>query len=191
MNTILKRNLTSVITGESIAKNIGMIQNQQFKQVNVKRKRQNQLTANSNTNSNKRQKMTHYNANMEPIKISTPVSGLSLSRTKQSYDTSGVVILPKRIREVVWNTYNGETYSSKCHVPWCSNVINVFNYHVGHDVPESKGGTYDIDNLKPICSNCNLSMGNKWTIQEWNKLVNYSNSTFVPAPISAPVSALD
>ncbi len=74
MNTILKRNLTSVITGESIAKNIGMIQNQQFKQVNVKRKGQNQLTANSNTNSNKRQKMTHYNANMEPIKISAPVS---------------------------------------------------------------------------------------------------------------------
>ena len=80
--------------------------------------------------------------------------------------------IPKRIRDLVWTTHNGETFKHKCFVSWCDNNINVFNFQVGHDIPESKGGTIDIDNLKPICGNCNLSMSNKYSITEWSKLVN-------------------
>ena len=58
--------------------------------------------------------------------------------------------IPKRIRELVWTTHNTEVFSNKCYVSWCNNIINVFNFQVGHDIPESKGGTLDIDNLKPI-----------------------------------------
>ena len=39
-----------------------------------------------------------------------------------------------------------------------------------HDQPESKGGTLDVNNLKPICSRCNHSMSNNYTIEEWDKL---------------------
>ena len=42
--------------------------------------------------------------------------------------------------------------------------------HVGHDQPESKGGTLDINNIKPICARCNLSMSDNYTIKEWNLL---------------------
>ena len=84
--------------------------------------------------------------------------------------------IPKRIRELVWTTNNGENFTHKCYVSWCDNNINVFNFQVGHDIPESKGGTLDIDNLKPICSNCNLSMSNKYTIKEWSKLININNN---------------
>ncbi len=80
--------------------------------------------------------------------------------------------IPKRIKELVWITYNGELFSKKCFVSWCNNITNVFNFHTGHDIPNSKGGTLDIENLKPICSSCNLSMGNKYTITEWCKLLN-------------------
>ena len=80
--------------------------------------------------------------------------------------------IPKRVRELVWTTYNGETFTHKCYVSWCDNNINVFNFQVGHDIPESKGGTLDIDNLKPICASCNLSMSNKYSITEWSKLIN-------------------
>ena len=80
--------------------------------------------------------------------------------------------IPKRIRELVWTTNNGETFSHKCYVTWCDNNMNVFNFQVGHDIPESKGGTIDIDNLKPICASCNLSMSNKYTITEWSKLID-------------------
>ena len=79
--------------------------------------------------------------------------------------------IPKRIREMVWTTYNSTVFESKCYVDWCDNKVNVFNFQVGHDIPESKGGTLDINNLKPICGSCNLSMGNKYTITEWSKLV--------------------
>jgi 5-methylcytosine-specific restriction endonuclease McrA len=61
----------------------------------------------------------------------------------------------------------GPKYETKCNVHWCTNRINVFDFHVGHNIPESKGGTLDIKNLQPICSRCNLSMGNSYTFDEW------------------------
>ena len=78
--------------------------------------------------------------------------------------------IPKAIREQVWLRSFGKVYEDPCYVHWCENIINVFDFHVGHDVPESKGGTLDINNLKPICSRCNLSMGDKFTIEEWDNL---------------------
>ena len=48
------------------------------------------------------------------------------------------------------------------------NTISVFDFHVGHDQPESKGGSLDVRNLKPICARCNLSMSNNYTIEQWN-----------------------
>ena len=78
--------------------------------------------------------------------------------------------IPKAIREQVWLTNFGQVYSKKCYIKWCKNNINVFDFHVGHDQPESKGGTLDINNLKPICARCNLSMSDNYTIEEWNQL---------------------
>ena len=75
--------------------------------------------------------------------------------------------IPKALREQVWLEINGEKYKYKCYIPWCKNIMTVFDFHVGHDIPESKGGTLTIDNLKPICARCNLSMGDRYTIQEW------------------------
>jgi hypothetical protein len=78
--------------------------------------------------------------------------------------------IPKAIREQCWIQVFGETFKKKCYINWCENDINVFDFHVGHDKPESKGGTLDISNLKPICARCNLSMSNNYTIQQWNAL---------------------
>lgn len=78
--------------------------------------------------------------------------------------------IPKAIREQCWLQNFGKKYEHACYVNWCKNKINVFDFHVGHDKPESKGGTLDINNIKPICARCNLSMSNNYTIQEWIKL---------------------
>ena len=40
-------------------------------------------------------------------------------------------------------------------------MITSTNFHAGHIVPESIGGVTTIQNLKCICSTCNLSMGCK------------------------------
>ena len=81
--------------------------------------------------------------------------------------------IPKALREQVWLHYIGKQYETKCPIVWCTNKINVHNFHVGHNIPESKGGTLDIKNLRPICSSCNLSMSDNYTIDEWNALQSY------------------
>tara|TARA_Y100000591_G_scaffold263577_1_gene236732 strand:- start:810 stop:1142 length:333 start_codon:yes stop_codon:yes gene_type:complete len=78
--------------------------------------------------------------------------------------------IPKAIREQCWVKNFGEVFTHSCYIHWCDNTISVFNFHVGHDKPESKGGTLDVSNLKPICSRCNLSMSNNYTIEQWNQL---------------------
>lgn len=75
--------------------------------------------------------------------------------------------IPKALRQQVWINHFGETFKGKCFIKWCKNTITVFNYECGHNIPESKGGLTTIDNLYPICSSCNKSMSNKYTITEW------------------------
>ena len=50
---------------------------------------------------------------------------------------------------------------------------------MGHDKPESQGGTLDINNLKPICARCNLSMSDNFTIKQWNNLTGKTNTCCV------------
>jgi 5-methylcytosine-specific restriction endonuclease McrA len=77
--------------------------------------------------------------------------------------------IPKALREQVWIQKVGKKFEAKCKTSWCSNKINVFDFQAGHDVPESKGGTTDLENLVPICARCNLSMGSQHTFKEWSK----------------------
>ena len=84
---------------------------------------------------------------------------------KQKYKKKTI---PKAVREQCWLAMFGKVFEHSCYISWCSNTINVFDFHVGHDNPESEGGTLDIDNIKPICARCNLSMSNIYTISEWN-----------------------
>ena len=78
--------------------------------------------------------------------------------------------IPKALREQVWLTHVGKKFESKCVVRWCRNRITVFDFQSGHNIPESKGGATDLSNLKPICSRCNLSMNDTYTIDEWEQL---------------------
>ena len=79
--------------------------------------------------------------------------------------------IPLALKQAVWINYFGEVYKHKCIVEWCARVISCFDFEVGHNKPESKGGTTTLDNLKPICRQCNIGMGNRYTIDEWSCLV--------------------
>ena len=76
--------------------------------------------------------------------------------------------IPKALREQVWIKSMGHEFEGKCKVTWCKNMINVFDFQCGHNIPESKGGKTNIQNLIPICARCNISMGSSYTIDEWN-----------------------
>lgn len=75
--------------------------------------------------------------------------------------------IPAAVQEAIWIQKMGRVFEGKCLTTWCPNIINVFDFHAGHDIPESKGGSIDPNNLFPICARCNLSMGDRYTFKEW------------------------
>ena len=90
--------------------------------------------------------------------------------------------IPKAVRRAVWLKYIGKKWQGKCNVSWCSNKFDVLDsWHVGHNIPESKGGSLSISNLRPICASCNLGMGNDYTIDEWDKTFKFNKKEKVAA----------
>lgn len=75
--------------------------------------------------------------------------------------------IPKAVREQLWLKDMGKVFQGKCKTSWCKNIVTLFDYQCGHNVPESKGGPTVLDNLVVLCSRCNTSMGNQHTFTEW------------------------
>ena len=96
--------------------------------------------------------------------------------------------ISKKLKEEVWIKHFGETFSAKCPISWCSHKITVFCFEAGHNIPESKGGRTAIDNLIPICGECNRSMGDRYTIIEFSAIHEASKPTFHTPSISSPPS---
>jgi len=67
--------------------------------------------------------------------------------------------IPKKIKQLVWNTYIGEDRGTN--VCLCCGVtkISQMDFHCGHVISEANGGRITVDNLRPICALCNTSMG--------------------------------
>ncbi len=64
----------------------------------------------------------------------------------------------KALRVTVWKLHFGDAGTGKC--PVCNlQTINWHDFECGHIVAEAKGGATNQDNLVPICSGCNKSMG--------------------------------
>lgn len=78
--------------------------------------------------------------------------------------------IPAAIQEAIWILKMGRVFEGKCLTTWCPNIITVFDYHAGHDIPESKGGDVSVENLYPICARCNLSMGDRYTFKQWSAM---------------------
>jgi hypothetical protein len=96
-------------------------------------------------------------------------------------------VISKKLREEVWLKHFGKTFSSKCPVQWCTREISVFAFEVGHNIPESKGGKTTIDNLIPICGECNRSMGDRFTIDEFSKqFAAIVPVAAIPVPLPVP-----
>ncbi len=65
------------------------------------------------------------------------------------------------MKRLVWNTHIGEEIGKyKC---LCCNItaITQLSFNCGHIIAEANGGATIVSNLKPICQNCNSSMGTK------------------------------
>jgi 5-methylcytosine-specific restriction endonuclease McrA len=74
--------------------------------------------------------------------------------------------IPKAVRFAVWDKYVGRNTSGKCYV--CRRPIQYFDFDVGHNKAVAKGGSDNIDNLRPICRVCNEAMGTM-SIQDYKR----------------------
>jgi 5-methylcytosine-specific restriction endonuclease McrA len=68
--------------------------------------------------------------------------------------------IPKIVRNLVWDKNIGkEKGIGECDV--CKSEIDSKNFECGHIISVKDGGGTNIENLLPICSSCNKSMGPK------------------------------
>lgn len=66
--------------------------------------------------------------------------------------------IPKVLKDLVWDKNIGkEKGIGECYV--CNQEIDSKRFHCGHIISEKNGGETQLDNLKPICATCNLSIG--------------------------------
>lgn len=66
--------------------------------------------------------------------------------------------IPKKIKMMVWEKYIGNKIgTAKC---MCCKTTDILQgeFHCGHMISQANGGETSIDNLRPICAQCNLSM---------------------------------
>lgn len=67
--------------------------------------------------------------------------------------------ISKTLKRAVWNTNIGEDIGkSKC---LCCKMTDItqLTFECGHVIAEANGGETNVQNLRPICSSCNKSMG--------------------------------
>ena len=86
--------------------------------------------------------------------------------------------IPKAVREQLWIRDMGKRFEGKCRTSWCKNIVTVYDFQCGHNIPESKGGPTVLENLIVLCSRCNLSMSDTYTFTEWTKQHNSTKRSF-------------
>jgi len=92
-------------------------------------------------------------ATFSRMTVTEPVAERTRSKTKQTISLS--------LKTMVWNKYIGLKYGLVPCMCCRTEPIKQISHHAGHVVAESNGGETNIDNLRPICATCNLSMGNQ------------------------------
>ena len=66
--------------------------------------------------------------------------------------------IPKTLKNQVWDKYIGKKHGvGKCFC--CKKEIDSKNFDCGHVISVKDSGPTTVDNMRPICSPCNKSMG--------------------------------
>ena len=74
--------------------------------------------------------------------------------------------IPKGIKNMVWRNQYGEDLSGPCLI--CKSTIQINNFEASHIISHANGGSDKVDNLRPLCFDCNRSMNKK----NWSDYVN-------------------
>ena len=112
-------------------------------------------------------KITNYewidgNSLMNEIKnILDNIKKLPEKKQKETKPKTKKKTISSTIKKLVWNTNIGEEIGKAKCVCCKSTDITQLSFNCGHIIAEANGGDTIVSNLKPICQNCNSSMGTK------------------------------
>jgi len=100
--------------------------------------------------------------------------------------------IPGTVRNCVWNTYIGDEHKKSSCFCCNSECISFSNFECGHVIARKNKGLDTVENLRPICSLCNKSMGtqnmitfmkkhglNKNRISELENVKNNNDKTYL------------
>lgn len=68
-------------------------------------------------------------------------------------------LIPVALKRAVWNIYIGECYGLAYCFAGCNGLVSQTNFACGHIIAEKNGGKLSLENLRPVCTACNSSMG--------------------------------
>ena len=113
----------------------------------------------------KQQEIEEENARLKQEEETQLKKQKELEQIKQQEIKNKKQVIPKNIKVIVWNHYIGENIIH--HRCLCCKKVLISNtsFHAGHVISEKDGGTHEINNLRPICSSCNHSMGSENMIE--------------------------
>ena len=84
-------------------------------------------------------------------------TGLILKKRKRKRKKN----IPKTLKKEVWKKYIGNKIKDLCFCCRINTINFMDNWSCGHIISEKNGGKTNINNLRPICTPCNLAMGTK------------------------------
>ena len=100
--------------------------------------------------------LSNTNKEVKPFENKTINIKLKKGFVKNNYRKKSI---PKSLKKQTWDKWVGPSIgAAKC---LCCNheEIRQIEFHCGHIIAEVNGGSTTVDNLRPICAQCNLSMG--------------------------------
>lgn len=97
---------------------------------------------------------------------SQPIDAMGASTSFQSANEKIVTPknkanIPNSIRRKAWNTHIGIKIGEIECLCCKTNLISQHQFTCGHIISRADGGTIAMDNLRPICNDCNNDMGNE------------------------------
>lgn len=75
--------------------------------------------------------------------------------------------IPKRVKALCWAKWIGNSNGQAPCYCCGSATVSMLDFHAGHVQSEAHGGAITEDNLRPICAQCNTSMG-KMNMREFS-----------------------
>jgi hypothetical protein len=99
--------------------------------------------------------MNEIKSELDNIKI------LPVKKEKDIKSKTKKKSISSTIKKLVWNTNISEDIGKAKCLCCKSTDITQLSFNCGHIIAEANGGETIVSNLKPICQNCNSSMGTK------------------------------